>query len=654
LRTKEMANDFKLRNNARLLASDFGKSSKEQLRQLLAHPDRRIRQKAQFALIDQEASDALEAAATSRESRVARLHGIWGLGNLARNGKYSGEVLQQLLSDDDADARAMSARMIGDLRDPARIDDLRKLLSDDNSRVKREAANALARIGEASPKASEDLFAMLRHNDDRDGVLRHAGVFALAAVASRQELVARSQDASRAVQRAVLLALARQRAPEVKTFLKHEDEQFRYEAARAIYELPIAEAMQDLALFVYDNEPDSERIDWRAIQAARMIGGVEQGEALVHMATQTNHSRKIRLEALAVLAEWREPHGQCRVIGNWRPCQHPDADIAVQNFRGSSAMLLKDKVTAEATANTINKLGLREMAGSLAELVANQDMPPAARVAALNALADLKTDELQAALASIDAKAPVSLRKRAVALLSHSSPEKAVPVLGSLLENASTGEKQAALEALGNLQHASATELLRTWLQRYEQGQVDTAIVLDLQEAASKHEALQPTVTALVEASEQRGPLAAFAACVDGGDAREGRKVFHDFEATRCTRCHTLNGNGGNAGPVLNGVGTRLPADKLLESLIMPSAAIAEGFGTTTIEAKDGMIYAGVITKDQDGAITLVDIQGKEHQIQSDRIRSRSANKDSAMPMMGASLSKRQIRDLIAFLKKQT
>ena len=65
------------------------------------------------------------------------------------------------------------------------------------------------------------------------------------------------QDPSRAVQRAVLLALARQRAVEVKAFLQHEDEQFRYEAARAIYELPIQGAMQDLALFVYDNQADS-------------------------------------------------------------------------------------------------------------------------------------------------------------------------------------------------------------------------------------------------------------------------------------------------------------------------------------------------------------------------------------------------------------
>jgi quinoprotein glucose dehydrogenase len=228
-----------------------------------------------------------------------------------------------------------------------------------------------------------------------------------------------------------------------------------------------------------------------------------------------------------------------------------------------------------------------------------------------------------------------------------------VPVLGSLLDNASLGEKQAACEALGNLSHVSATELLRTWMQRITNGKVDKGVVLDILEAANKHDALKPLVTAHEQASELLGALGPYDMCIDGGNVKAGRKVFHDFEASRCTRCHMLNNKGGNAGPVLNGVGMRLPPEKLLESLVQPSQVIAEGFGTTTVEMKGGALFAGVITKDQDGAITLVDINGKSHQLAWDKIQSRSSSKDSAMPMMGSLLSKRQLRDLIAFLKKQ-
>jgi putative heme-binding domain-containing protein len=278
-------------------------------------------------------------------------------------------------------------------------------------------------------------------------------------------------------------------------------------------------------------------------------------------------------------------------------------------------------------------------------------MPAKARVAALDALADLKANELQSALSAIGDNAPVQLRKRAVALLSHTAPEKAVPVLRSLLANASVGEKQAALEALGNLHHESASNLLRVWMQRIEEGKVEDAITLDLLEAADKHEALKPMVAAYEKAAAKLGPLGPYGNCIAGGNASAGRKVFHDLEATRCSRCHSLRNNGGNAGPALDDVGKRLTPQKLLEALITPSATIAEGFSTTTVELHNGMIHAGVITKDQDGQITIVDINGKAEDISWNKIKSRAANADSAMPQMGGPLSKRQLRDLIAFLK---
>ena len=64
-------------------------------------------------------------------------------------------------------------------------------------------------------------------------------------------------------------------------------------------------------------------------------------------------------------------------------------------------------------------------------------------------------------------------------------------------------------------------------------------------------------------------------------------------------------------------------------------------------------MLSGVITKDQDGQVTIVDINGKANNVPATKIRSRQANKESAMPKMGDALSRRQIRDLIAFLKQQ-
>ncbi|HEB53085.1 MAG TPA: c-type cytochrome [bacterium] len=652
LRTPAMANDFKLRGTARLLARDMRTMAKTQLLPLLSHPDRRVRQKAQFALVDQRAIDALEAASNDLDSRMARLHGVFGLGDLARHGHYEATRLLPLCDADDADVRAMAARALGDARCNDAEGRLRKLLADDNSRVRREAAFALARLGEAASRSLDALLALLRHNDDRDAVLRHAAVTALAACVPSAQLDGRGDD-TLAVQRGVLLALAKQASPLVAGYLDHPDEQLRFEAARAIYETPIPAAMQALALKVYDDAPDSERFDWRAINAARMLGEVEHGEALVHLATLATHPPATRLEALAVLAEWRQPDGQCRVTGLWRPCKHPDAAIVAQNFRGSAKKLFADRAVCAEAARAAAGLGLAELGPELQKLVADGEAPTQARVAALDALAELRAPALTAALDGIAATAPVPLRKRAVALLSRTAPEKAVPVLASLLANASITERQAACEALGELQHPKATAVLRDWLARISNGDAPAAIHLDVLEAAARHDALRPVTDAYYRELAGEPPLVSFAMCLQGGEPREGRKVFFDFQASSCTRCHTLGGRGGNAGPVLDGIGARLAPEQILEALVAPSARIADGFQTTTIELHDGMIYSGVVTGDDGGMVTIVGLDGKPTDLPNDRIKSRRASTASAMPKMADILSRRQLRDLVAFLRRQ-
>lgn len=414
--------------------------------------------------------------------------------------------------------------------------------------------------------------------------------------------------------------------------------------------------MKQLALCAYDDTPDTEHFDWRAINACRRTGESEDGEALVHLASLPNHAAKSRIEALDVLAEWLAPHGQCRVTGLWRPVTHQKGEIAAQNLRGSLDVLLADAVTAAAAARATGKLGLRDAAPLLVRALGNGELPVEARLQALEALAALDAPELTPALASIDAKAPASLRQRAVALLSKTDPDKAVPVLVTLLTNATTGEQQAALQALGDLRHPAAAAELEQCFARLQRGELGAALHLDLFEAAQKHAGdteLQAAIAAQRSHDAVAGELGPWLASREGGDAEAGRKVFHDFEATRCTRCHSLGGTGGNAGPALDDIGTKLTRDQLLEALITPSARIAEGFGTTTIETTDGGIFVGVVTGEQDGNVTIVPADGKPVQVLVSKIRSRSPNSGSAMPAMGGPLDRRQVRDLIEFLSRQ-
>lgn len=84
-----------------------------------------------------------------------------------------------------------------------------------------------------------------------------------------------------------------------------------------------------------------------------------------------------------------------------------------------------------------------------------------------------------------------------------------------------------------------------------------------------------------------------------------------------------------------------------------PSARIAEGFGTVTIDTKDGDSFVGVVTQERDGVVTIVSVLGETNQVRTADITARTPQAASAMPPMGGALNRRQIRDLIEFLSRQ-
>ena len=65
---------------------------------------------------------------------------------------------------------------------------------------------------------------------------------------------------------------------------------------------------------------------------------------------------------------------------------------------------------------------------------------------------------------------------------------------------------------------------------------------------------------------------------VTAGDVARGLKIFKTHAIANCARCHAVNGEGGPIGPALDGIATRKQEDYILESLVDPGAAIAEGF----------------------------------------------------------------------------
>ncbi|MBS1825302.1 MAG: c-type cytochrome [Acidobacteria bacterium] len=133
------------------------------------------------------------------------------------------------------------------------------------------------------------------------------------------------------------------------------------------------------------------------------------------------------------------------------------------------------------------------------------------------------------------------------------------------------------------------------------------------------------------------------------GDVAAGE---HVFEQAGCRGCHMVSGKGGVLGPDLSSLGLRMPAEKIRESIVNPSAEIAEGYSAVRITLRTGQSMGGTLRNHdnfsyqvlrQDGEYALID------HAEASKIERLS---HSLMPAT-TGLSPEQLQNLVAFLHRQ-
>ena len=62
------------------------------------------------------------------------------------------------------------------------------------------------------------------------------------------------------------------------------------------------------------------------------------------------------------------------------------------------------------------------------------------------------------------------------------------------------------------------------------------------------------------------------------GLAKRGEDIFHKHAVASCVRCHKVGNEGGVIGPAMDGIASRKDRAYIYESLINPTAQLAEGF----------------------------------------------------------------------------
>jgi putative heme-binding domain-containing protein len=525
-------------------------------------------------------------------------------------------LLARLLRSDDARARAAATRVLGAWSD--RVDGAVRLLAaqaaDPSPRVRLEAVLAAGRI----PSAAAAAAALRALDHPTDDLLDFA------------------------LRRTVLL-LKPYWYPEFQagrlTFGgRAKDLAFALQAARAPDALP---ALTDLLRA--GKVPREGRADVLSLLAA--LG--DAGQQALALDDALAPDRLNSAERVRVLDALRQSARQRRV----QPAKDPDRLAALFDSKDTSL-----SVAALRLAGAWKREKLR---GQLAHIAADAATSAARRRAADQALADLGGAESVRQLEALAAGNRLyAVRVEALAGLAALDVRKAAALAAPLLRQpARPGQ--------------DPSELFTAFLRRAG-GQA--ALAAALKEGPPSQDAARVGLRVLNGLGVQAPDLAAVLQAASGeagrarkldagelrrltdlvktqGDAARGEAVFRRA-ALGCVQCHSIAGAGGKVGPDLATVGASGPVDYLLESVLLPSKIVKDGYTTAHVVTKDGKAVSGVILRESPRELVLRDPTRDEVVIPAADIEEKHTG-GSLMPEgLDQTLTDAELADLVRFLSE--
>ena len=651
---------------AEIMATGFTELSIQRLADLLTHKDQRVRLRAQFEIAKRpEALPIFTAASNQTQNELERLHGVWGLGMLARKEKSepATDFLIQLLGNSDALVRAQAAQALGE--SPLKTSEpLIPLLADESARVRALAAISIGRKNDQSGAALAALLDMIALNNDESPVLRHAGVMGLLGSTTPEYLGGLVRHESAAVRRAAVITLRRLQSDQIVGFLGDSDLSIVDEAIRAIHDTemenvrPAVAALLDDATLGTESRPITRMMLRRLVHSAFRIGNEANLVRVINVAANPKLDLDERKEALRLLSLWPTPHVVDQSTGKHSPLPNRSAELTKVTLAANIGLLsnagpdILSDTMALAMQYQIKDGSLDT--GMLTRIIRDEKSDGATRAGALKLFVQSNPDNLQEILTEAAKANDDTLATAALALASERDPASNVAALQGALNSSSSKRRQVAWGIVAGLPAEHATPLIRDGLVNLTAGKGDPASDFDLLAAAGKRE--EPAIKSALQAYEDSlpsdDPLAKWATTLAGGDAENGFKIFQSHGAAQCIRCHQHEGGhteGGNAGPNLLGVALRHDARGLLESLMIPGSEIASGFGSAILELKDGTTKGGIIIAETETTLDLREGEKDVWRINKEDLKE-MPHPISGMPPMEAILSPQETRDVIAWL----
>ncbi len=145
------------------------------------------------------------------------------------------------------------------------------------------------------------------------------------------------------------------------------------------------------------------------------------------------------------------------------------------------------------------------------------------------------------------------------------------------------------------------------------------------------------------------------------GDAQAGQRVFFDAQVGTCSRCHRVEGQGGDIGPDLSSIHRRLALDDdpqarrwLMQTILQPGRHMAPHYTPWQMVTKSGQTLIGLPRRKGAGKEVYLGLDGKEFEIADDEIETQQESTTSIMPAgLLQPLTVQELNDLFAFLMRR-
>jgi putative membrane-bound dehydrogenase-like protein len=643
---------------AKLFADGFKHRSLIELKGFLGHSDQRVRQAAQFAMVAKgEASiTQFEKVLEDKSSSLyTKLHALWGLGQLGRmsHSKLVEPIIVSSFENEEIEIRANVARVVGEIKLRSAIPNLIGLLSDPSPRVASLASIALGKAGlrgDASTVAALWKAVSLNTGSKFDVVLRHSFISALDRLVTPEQIISKSQSES-VEQRLVSVILLRRRADSnLITFLTDPSLQIRKEAIRAIYDTSALDGLAGSQMAEIDPVGYPLYIQARIAGANFRLASDLSAKRLLSFCSNPKIEKEVRTFALHGLLRWGMALNTDPVLGHYRPMPSSLSSMgSLSTVIGEDlkTFLLQqeDPQLLSLATNLAQKAGLSMDPQILRKQISDPNLDPQVRVANLQGLAELEIEKDNPLLLALLKDKSEQVRATAFEYcLIRKLPE--MEALGMKAVEQDTF--LVAIKVMDILVSQNPKLMVSLWQKR--ELELRPELWLDLYLFLSNSDNAEAQKVSTTYAAGE--PARIHALSVYGGDRLRGDKVFRNQGA--CMQCHQVDKEGGVQGPPLSLVGDRLDSNKLLESLVNPSAEISPGYGLSSITTNDGLSIVGRIAERSEDNSTMIVISpdGKETELSQSNVASITPPV-SAMPPLGLTLSPLDLRDLIAYLRSR-